>query len=139
MCEIADINPKILYGQIDFIYEQCLAFSADRERKLAGMTFGSRYLCTDRQDYIVNWGDRKEKKTVQLTAISTADQESGYVFGMFPNFDKAILPGDLEDRWKAAGDAQKPFAMRDFARLWTSADYQVNVSANAAGRNSPSR
>lgn len=139
MCEIADLNFKVLYDKIDFIYEQCRAFSADRERKLAGMSFGSRYLCTDRQDYIVNWGDRREKRTVQLTAISTADNESGYVFGMLPNFDKRILPADLEQQAKAAGDAQKPFAMREFARLWTNADYQASAGANAAGRKMPSR
>jgi hypothetical protein len=132
MCEVADLSMQTLYDKIDFIYDQCRNFSAARERKLAGMPFTSRYLCTDRQDYIVNWGDRKEKKTVQLTAISTADQESGYVFGMMPNFDKSVLPDDLEQQAEAAGDAQKPFAMREFARLWTRDDYQA--SASAAGK-----
>lgn len=59
MCEVAEMSPTSLYGKIDFIYEQCLKFAADRERRLCDMEFGSRYLCTDRQDYMVNWGDTR--------------------------------------------------------------------------------
>ncbi len=32
VCEVADIDPKTLYGKIDFLYRQCLAFTADREK-----------------------------------------------------------------------------------------------------------
>jgi len=35
MREVAGLSVAGLYGKIDFIYRQCLAFSADRERRLA--------------------------------------------------------------------------------------------------------
>ena len=64
MREVADLSVAGLYGKIDFVYRQCLAFAADRERRLASMTFDRRYFCTDRQDYMVNWNDRSNKKTI---------------------------------------------------------------------------
>lgn len=53
MREIADLSVQSLYGKINFIYEQCRAFAADRERRLATMAFERIYLATDRQDYLV--------------------------------------------------------------------------------------
>jgi hypothetical protein len=32
--EVADIGPEGLYGKIDFIHRQCLAFAAHREARL---------------------------------------------------------------------------------------------------------
>ena len=37
MREVADLSVAGLYGKIDFIYQQCLAFAGDRERRLASM------------------------------------------------------------------------------------------------------
>ena len=131
ICEVADITFDTLYRKIDFIYEQCLAFSADRERRLASMQFKRLYLCTDRQDHLVNWHNRSKRKTIQLTAVATADLDSGYVFGLTPNFDPSITQDDLEAQWLAAGDGTKPAPMRETARLWTMADYQESADRNA--------
>ena len=54
MCEIADLSPTAIYGKIDFLRRQCLAFAAERESQLPNISFERLYLCTDRQDYIVN-------------------------------------------------------------------------------------
>ena len=101
--------------------------------KLRSKSFERLYLCTDRQDYMVNWGNRRARKTVQLTAIATADLKSGYLFAMTPNFDKSMLPADLEDAAEKASDANKPIPMRDFARVWTQADYAGSVQRTATG------
>lgn len=51
ICEVADVDPKTLYGKIDFRYRQCLYFIADREgRLLDGMPIRRLYLGCDRQD-----------------------------------------------------------------------------------------
>ena len=123
MREIADLSACGLYGKIDFIYEQSRAFAADRERNLSTMAFDRLYLSTDRQDYLVNWPDKAVRKTIQLTAIATADLNSGYVFGLTPNYDPSITQSDLETLWTASQDQSKPMAMRETARLWTKADY----------------
>jgi transposase-like protein len=134
MSEILGVSCTSVYGKIDFLYRQCLAFSASRERELCTMAFDRLYLSTDRQDYIVNWGDRRNRKTVQLTTIGTADRRSGYVFGLTPNFDAAIDPTELERDWQASGDYLKAPAMRRFARLWTLDDYRASTEkATKAG------
>ena len=133
MMEIADLGVAALYGKIDFIHEQCRLFAAEREAKLNNLHHDRLYLCTDRQDYMVNWGDRRARKTVQLTAIATADLHSGYLVAMSPNFDRSMKPDDLEKAVQAAGDDNKPYPMRDFARLWTLDDYAGSVLRTATG------
>ena len=131
MAEISELSSTSLYGKIDWLYEQCRSFVAERERNLSGMKFDALNLSTDRQDYMVNWGDRAERRTMQLTAVATAERNSGYVFGFVPNFDKSISPDDLNKQYVLSGDFAKPYAMRKFARLWTKADYQASASKGA--------
>src|SRR3546814_13408849 len=37
IARVADLSPKAVYGKIDFIHRQCLAFAADRERDLQNL------------------------------------------------------------------------------------------------------
>jgi transposase-like protein len=136
--EVTDLSAAGLYGKINFIYEQCRAFVADRERDLAAMTFDRLYLSTDRQDYLVNWPDKAVRKTIQLTAIATADLNSGYVFGLTPNYDPLITQSELEALWAASNDQAKPLAMRDTARLWTLADYAASTAKSGKPPPEPS-
>jgi len=131
MLELTGLSVSSLYGKINFIYDQCRRFSSDRERQLAAMTFERLYLCTDRQDYLVNWPDKAIRKTIQLTAIATTDLESGYIFGLTPNYDPSITQSDLEAIYLAANDQSKPVAMRETARLWTKADYDAGTAKSA--------
>ncbi|MFP5515956.1 MAG: hypothetical protein ACLGJC_23090 [Alphaproteobacteria bacterium] len=75
ICEVADLSYTPVYGKIDFLHRQCLTFAAERERQFPEFHFERLYLCSDRQDYIVNWGDRNARKTVQLTSVGTADHD----------------------------------------------------------------
>jgi len=85
ICELANVRPQTVYDKIDFFQEQCLKFLDDKERRLkAGFPIEKLYLSSDRQDYIVNWTHRKDKRTTQLSAVGTADNGSGYIFGMHP-------------------------------------------------------
>ena len=131
MMEILDVEARTIYRKIDFIYEQCRLFAASRESRLTGMRFERLYLSTDRQDYMVNWGDRKERKTVQLTAVATADLKSGYLFGLTPNFDSSITQDELEEAIDKRGDRHKAYALREHARLWTLSDYRESVARSA--------
>jgi hypothetical protein len=71
------------------------------------------------------------RKTIQLTAIATADLDSGYVFGLTPNYDPSITQSELEALWVASNDQTKPLAMRNTARLWTLADYASSTAKSA--------
>lgn len=122
--EIADIARGTLYPKIDFLHRQCLAFVGHRERHLLqGFSIPRLYLGVDRQDYIVNWTQREDKRNVQLTAVGSADNATQYVFGMHLNFDPDVEADVIEHEAALLGDprAQRPF--RRHARLWLASDY----------------
>lgn len=124
--EVADISASSFYGKIDFLFGQCLAFAAERERRLlAGMPIRRLYLGTDRQDYVVNWTSEHDRRNVVLHAVGTADNTTGYVFGMHLNYDPSLDGEDVEVDAEALGDAEKKPPFRRYARVWLEADYRA--------------
>ncbi len=131
--EVADINPKTPYDEIDFLHRQSLAFAAHRERRLQeGLSIPRLYIGVDRQDYAVNWTRREDKRNVQLTAVGSADNATGYVFGMHLNFDPSLAASQIETESQACGDLELPHPFRRHARLWLEADYQGAVQNRRA-------
>lgn len=86
ICEIVNISISSLYDKIDFIHKQCLLFAAEHEKMLPTMEFPELNISSDRQDYIVNWSATGEKRNVVLKAMGSADNKTGYVFGMHVNW-----------------------------------------------------
>lgn len=128
VCEVADIDPKTLYGKINFLYRQCLAFAAAREhRLLTGMTIPRLYLGVDRQDYIVNWARHADRRNVMLHAVGSADNNTGYVFGMHLNYDATADSEAIEADALAVGDYQAKPPFRRYARCWLKEDYAAAV------------
>jgi transposase-like protein len=107
--EMTGIGFDSFYRKLNFIHVQCQAFAGERESRLmAGkFTLPKMYLSTDRQAYIVNWVGRKDRRTVQMNAIGTADQRSGYVFGMALNFDDQLHKESVEADAITTGDIGK--------------------------------
>ncbi|MBW6476037.1 MAG: hypothetical protein K0A95_03060 [Chromatiales bacterium] len=133
ICEVADVKPKTIYDKIDFFQSQCLAFAAHRERKLLeGMPVRRLYIGVDRQDYVVNWTRREDKRNVQLTAVGSADNETGYVFGMHLNYDPALNAEDVERDAERIGDCNTPYPFRRYARAWLACDYDKAVKPIAS-------
>lgn len=122
--EVTKITAATLYGKIDFIHRQCLAFIANRERKIIGTKFTKKlYLSTDRQMYYLNWTRRKDKRTVNFEAVGTADNNSSYVFGMHLNFDPRLNADRIEHWALVCRDYERPIAMRRHAHIWLLGDY----------------
>ena len=128
------ISPSVLYDRIDFFYEQALALLADRESKLPELKIERLYIGVDRQEYAINWARRKDKKNVILTAVASADNLTGYVFGMNPNFDPLVDAQQVEAEVLASGEDQLPVAHRRTARLWIKADYEASLKASVKNR-----
>lgn len=128
------LDRQSLYGKIDFIHRQCLAFSGERERSLldGSLELPKLYLSTDRQTLAVNWSNRKDRRNVALQAIATADLESGFVFGMDLNFDPSLNLDKVQAEAVANGDVALPQAYRRYARLWLKTDYDAAVDESAA-------
>ena len=124
ICEVADISMPTLYDKIDFIHRQCLTFIASRERQLLdGMPIRRLYLGVDRQDYLVNWTRARDKRNVALSAVGSADNTTGYVFGMHLNFDPSLDPELVEHEARELGDYERTHPFRTYARLWLQGDY----------------
>jgi len=122
------INWEVLYNRIDFIHRQCLDFVADREVRLRKLPLKRLYLALDRQDHLVNWTERKDKRNVILSSIASADNTTGYVFGIHPNFDATIDREMVEADAIQCGDMALPPPHRKYARLWLSADYTASAN-----------
>jgi transposase-like protein len=135
ICEVAEIDPKTLYGKIEFLYRQSLAFAAHREAHLlAGMPVSRLYLACDRQDYVVNWTRHEDRRNVMLHAVGTADNATGYVFGMHLNYDANLDSDEVEAQAIATGDYEAKAPFRRFTRCWLKGDYDAAVRASQAGR-----
>lgn len=132
IAKVTGLNAVTLYGKIDFLHRQCLAFAADKERALLELALPRLYLSTDRQDYMVNWSRDTDRRNVVLHAIGTADNTSGYVFGMHLNFDPEHDPEVIDTEAKAIDDLPLPYPHRKYARLWLAADYADAQAAVAA-------
>ncbi|MCX7177990.1 MAG: hypothetical protein NTX56_04200 [Proteobacteria bacterium] len=129
ICEAANVTPSVLYERIDFFYEQSLAFLAARERAMGQTDFKRLYIGIDRQEYAVNWTHRKDKRNVVISAIASADNNSGYVFAMNTNFDPEMDPNMVEQAASSAGDHLVGLPHRRFARLWLQSDYDAAVAS----------
>jgi len=121
ICEVADVTMPTIYSKIDFLRRQCLAFVGDRERRLMNKHLDRVYVSTDRQEYVVNWSRRNDRRNVKLTAIGSADNQSGYVFGMHLNYDASVDHELIET--ESLIDEGYKHAYRKHARLWLQSDY----------------
>lgn len=120
---ILQISWEVLYNRIDHIHRQCLAFASNRENNLKDLHLERLYIAVDRQEYTVNWTERKDKRNVVLSAMASADNSSGYVFGMHPNFDCTLDKVSIEEDAAKFNDSTKTAPFRKYARLWLSNDY----------------
>mgnify|MGYP006115937465 FL=1 len=118
MMEITELNAATIYRKIDMFYERCISFLHSREERLKHMQLGFMRLSTDRQEYRVNWTNRKDKKNLVMNAIGTADKGSRYVFGMNVNYDQSIDIESLLESEEYQKDKQLKNYNRLYARLW---------------------
>ena len=118
VCEVADIATGTLYPKIDFLHRQRLAFTSHQERHLlGGFAIPRLYIGIDRQDYVVNWTRREDKRTVQLTAHGSADNVTGYVFAMHLNFDPDADAQSVERESQDLEELSLGLPFRRHARL----------------------
>ncbi len=132
--KVTGLNAPVLYGKINFLYRQCLAFAGDRERDLLTLAIPRLYISVDRQEYMVNWSRYTDRRNIILRAAGSADNASGYVFSMNLNFDPDMDPLEVEPDALAVGDADRSYPHRKYARLWLQPDYTESVLASHTER-----
>lgn len=135
ICEITDVGMETVYGKIDFLHYQSLSFIADRERHLLeGKHISRLYISSDRQEYVVNWGRREDKRNVQLSAIGSADNQTGYVFQMNLNYDPGLNTDEIEKDAESIDDVFNSAAYRKYARVWLQDDYVLSLKRSIQNR-----
>ena len=72
----------------------------------------------------MNWLGRKDKRNTRLSAIAVVDNEHGYCFGAYLNFDPSLDRKTIQAEVDKSGDLSKPYPHRRFARLWIDADHE---------------
>jgi transposase-like protein len=100
------LSPTALYDRIDFIHRRMIAFEAFKVQKLKDTKRKHRRhfsLAVDGQDHRVNWESRDRRHGIQVSAITTADNLTGYVFRSDVTFDPTIE--DVVDHFESLLDA----------------------------------
>lgn len=134
IAKITGINAVTLYGKIDFLHRQCLAFAASREAALRTMDLSRLYISVDRQDYMVNWSKDSDRRNIEVSAVGSADNDTGYIFGMHLNFDPRLDPEEVARDAGITGDELLPHPHRTYARFWLSGDYEEGLKSSEAER-----
>ena len=132
--EVTDIDPHTFYNRLDFLHQQCQLSAARRERALANLPIRRLYLGVDRQDYLVNWLGRKDKRNTRLSAVAVVDNEYGYCFGAHLNFDPSLDRKTIQVEAEKSGDLSKPYPHRRFARLWLDVDHEKASAKSMAAK-----
>lgn len=129
ICRVARISQKTLYDKIRFIHKQAMAFVARREMRLLSgeLELEKLYLSVDRQEHLINWVNRKDKRQTVFQAVGTADNTSSYVFAIHLNYDPALQPQAVEMEAMRNGDYSLKAPFRRHARLWLLGDYAPAV------------
>lgn len=130
ICALAELDPRVVYDKLDWIHRQCQMFVGERERRLLDGTIipPTMYVAVDRQQYVVNWSKRKDKRNIVLAAIASAELDTSYVFGFHLNFDNNLDPAEVVADALAIGDQALAPPYRKYARVWLPADYAAAVA-----------
>jgi len=104
IAEVTGLTPKSIYDKIDFLYRQCQGFLGEREAEAHRKSRGYIRLCTDKQDYMINWRSKNFRRNVQFTSIATVEGRTGYVLGHHLNYDPDVSQVDVDDLAMANGD-----------------------------------
>lgn len=139
ICELASVSMDTLYRKIDFIHQQCLIFAAAKESQLPELPIRRLYLSVDRQDHVINWKQADDKRNIVLSALGTAENKSGYVFGIHVNFDAGIDGAKVELDAMEIGDNDTPAPFRKYARIWLEQDYQNSLARSDRKRRDKKR
>lgn len=129
ICEVANIQPAVLYSRIQFFHKQAVRFVVDRESALRErLSFSRLRIAVDRQDHVFNWASSADRRNTKLSASGSADCESGYVFGIELDFDPSMNPFEVDLHAREIGDYQLSGPFRRYARFFLPGDEEADKS-----------
>ena len=123
ICEIENVQPKTVYDKLQFLYERCQQFSAEKEAKLKNKGDYPFFLATDTRNYHLNWQRSSQRKNVCLQTVTTTDISSSYVLGCHSNIDPGQDLKKIERELQESGAIESASAFRPHAHFLLSNDY----------------
>lgn len=129
IAENNEVSISTVYEKMDFFYSQCVKFAAAHERKLVNGDLSKYrlFVGVDRQYFTFNWKRYTNRKNTFFVAIGSADNPSGYVFGMHLNYDPDSSREDAQRDSDAIGDHIEQEPYRKYARVMLREDYKAAV------------
>lgn len=127
IARLHEISFPTLYGKIDWLYQQCALFAAAREARLGELGIRDMRIAIDRQDHVINWRRSANRQSIQIATIASAERSSGYLLGWSAAIDPDLDLEEVEAARTACGDAKRQPHLREWARVWTAADYEASL------------
>lgn len=129
ICELMDVGPAVLYQRLGFFEQQCNRFARIMERPLIeGMRFSQLSISIDRQENSLNWGSQLDRRNARLTGIASADNRSGYIFGMHFDHDPSLDIFEVDLHAREIGDLKQREPFRRYARLRLPSEVNESLS-----------
>ncbi len=137
---VLDVSMVEIYRKIDFIHQQCLEFSADREKDLPKCFEGrTPHFATDTQNLTVNYPNRGVRVLVDVRHMCMVEKDSKFVIASTTDVDPSVSPFDIEQRMREVGDFDKPRSMRYNARVWFASEYLEFINTRYSRSNPVSK
>lgn len=107
-----EISPQTVYNKLEFFYEQCLHFNHLYDEKIKKKKFDTLRLSTDSFKISTNWrvnpkDNRKGVGGLQLSMLTSVDNNSGFVFTQTIPFDGSVLSKKINEWAKNTGEIEK--------------------------------
>ncbi len=126
------MSPITFYQRLERYAERFRALTREREARLPEIVKEGPALeiGVDRQDYTLNWKSCADRRNMHLLAVGSAENRTGYVFGLHPAFDPDADAAAIERAAQAAGDYRQGECYRQHARYWLAPDYPLRTLYN---------
>lgn len=118
-------SPNVHCNILKFILARCRSHSGAVDRALIdGRQSLPRNMViqSDAQEYTLNWVSRLDRRNVVLSSHCTVDAKSGFILGMYANFDGSVNPFDVNVDAAANGDFTLAEPFRTYPHYWLAGD-----------------
>jgi DNA polymerase III epsilon subunit len=135
------IAPTLIYNRIEFFYRQCIQFDQWHIKENINALKGkSLEVSMDRQHYLANWNDKKNRKPTKLVNTSSVDNRSRFVFASTINFDFESDWVSIKKEARKRKDYDKPVYERLYSQYIVSdIDVESDDVEDALALKTPSK
>lgn len=124
MMEIYKVNPSTIYHYIEKAYDSCIRFNKNRDERLLDVLAKRKivYFATDRQDLLINWGDRTKRSAIPLKATCSVDVRTGFIYRYDVGIDDITSADKVHSESIENGDVNKALLLRKYPHLFIPSD-----------------